>query len=258
MISTVTGPILTTPTRSSYHSAINPQDSTPISGQQPQASPPMPGKSMTLAVPPPRNRPGQRSSPSDERSTSSGLKSSSSRQRSPREPASDARPRLSVPKPVALSILPPSPRLTLPSFGTPTPTRNSFYRQPNQSRPDLSHSRISDTSSPAASTTQLSRKSSSTIGPSGVFYDSQVPHTHSTAGYWSTRPDLHQLPTSEHNRRSSGMPHSHRSRNPSTDEERGDAVPENRFRVVTVPGKTTKVLRKKSLQRMKVVTSVAT
>ena len=191
MIST-TGPIHPSQNRSSHHSAINPLDSTTLAGQMPQPSPSTPRKSMTLAVPPPRSRPKNPHpiQPQDPRASDSVRSSSIKQNRD--NISSDAAPRLSLPKPVALSMSPAASRTNL--TGVPSPRTNSFYRQPNPSRLDLAHSsHNSDSTSPSASSTHLSRKSSSSIGPSGVFYERQLPRSRSETEYWSSRTDLQDV-----------------------------------------------------------------
>jgi hypothetical protein len=266
MISAANGPTNSSQNRSSYHSAINPLDNTPLPGQMPQPSPSPPRKSMTLAVPSPRSRPTTQwpSSPHDP-PPPSHLTSATSRQPRHDIPTNQA-PSLSLPKPVALSISTTPSRLTLPDFSSPI--SNSFYRQPNSSRLDLSQSpKAGNLPSPSASTTHSSRKSSSSIGPSGVFYETQVPRTYNVADYWTPRVDSHNASNSAQRNSSSSARRSGHYRNPSTDqrrlsrpsrdEERGE-VPENRIGIMTVPGKhNTKVLRKKSLGRMRAVSSLA-
>lgn len=243
--------------RTSHHSAINPLDNTP----PPQPTPTTPRKSMTLA-PPPKSRPisQRRSGHQDPRAPSHSLSSSNRRPTQP-EPITDATPRVSYPKPAALPTSYSSSQLTLPDFSS-SPITNSFYRQPNPSRHDLSHSRKpSNTSTPSGSATNLSRKSSSSNEPSGIFYGSQVPISHAQADYWSSRTDIHDF-SSPQRKSSSGTPRSH-SRNRSTDQprqylpEESGQVQENRMGILTVPGKhNTKVLRKKSLKHMQVVSSL--
>ncbi|KAJ9610285.1 hypothetical protein H2200_005062 [Cladophialophora chaetospira] len=264
MISNPNGPSMLQ-TRASHNPAIDPLDNTPLPEQIP-SSPTTPRKSMTLAAPPPRSRPTSTwpSQQQDPRASSHSL-SSSRKRPSQREPSSDRTPHLSLPKPIALPPYSSTPQLNLPDFSS-SPITNSFYRHPNPSRPELSHSRkASNTTAPSASTTNLSRKSSSSIGPSGIFYDSQVPHSHTQTEYWSSRPDLHDI-GSEQRKSSNGMPRSGHSRDPSTDQSRrsrylaaedSGQVQENRLGILTVPGKNnTKVLRKKSLKHMQVVSSL--
>ena len=266
MISTANGPAMSSQNRSSHHTAINPVDNTPLPGQAPQPSPTTPRKSMTLVPPPPRSRPtSQRPSPQQDARSSSQSRSTSSKRRSQRDASSSTGSRLTVPKPAALPMSSSTPQLILPDFGN-TPITNSFYRQPNPSRPDVSRSRrVSNTSTPTASTTNLSRKSSSSIGPSGTFCDTQVPRSQAQAGYWSSRTDLHASPSAQR-KSSSGTPRSGHSRNPSTDQprrsrystdEENGGVQENSMGILTVPGKNNqRVLRKKSLKRMQVVSSL--
>ncbi|KIW65952.1 hypothetical protein PV04_08165 [Phialophora macrospora] len=266
MISAVNGPTISSQSRSSYHSAINPLDNTPLPGQMPQANPSAARESMTLAVPSPRSRPTtQWPNSSHDPPKPSLLMSTSSMQPRRHDILMNQAPSLSLPKPVALSTPPTASRLTLPDFSSPI--SDSFYRQPNSSRLDLSQSPWAGSSpSPSASTTH-SRKSSSSIGPSGIFYETHVPPTYNVAEYWTPPVDSHDFPPSAQRNSSGSTRRSGHYRNPSTDqrrrsrpprdEERG-AVQENRIGIMTVPGKhNTKVLRKKSLRRVQVASSLA-
>ncbi|OCT47017.1 hypothetical protein CLCR_02420 [Cladophialophora carrionii] len=268
IISAANGPNVSSQHRSSYHSAINPLDNTPLQERMPQPSPTTPRKSANLAIPSPRNRPPtQLPSPSHDSSTPSHLRSTSGRQSRRYDALPDQASGPSLPKAVAHPITPTAFRLNLPEFSSPI--SNSFYRQPNPSRLDVSHSRAdSNVTSLSASTTHSPRKSSSSVGPSGVFYETQVPRTRNGADYWSARVDSDDVPPAAQRESSSGVPRSGHSRNPSTDqhrqsrysrdEQRGE-VQENRIGIMTVPGKhNTRVLRKKSLRRGQVVSSLAT
>ncbi|EXJ67925.1 uncharacterized protein A1O5_09272, partial [Cladophialophora psammophila CBS 110553] len=260
MISTANGPSISPLPRSSHHSAINPLDSTPLAGQSPQPSPAIPREQMTLTVPAPTTQSKTSLSRQQDRPTSSNLLPSPNRQH-----------KLNASPPTASRLLEPKP---LPYPMPPSVTRssladvrsqgsNSFYRQMNQSQANLSHPRQDGkTNSPATSTTNLARMSVSSIGPSGIIYETQVPRLHTSTDYWSTRMDLHDI--SSHGQTSSAPRSGHSSRNPSTDQtlrppnsspdQHREQERENVMGIVTVPGKNNqKVLRKKSLKRMQVV-----
>jgi hypothetical protein len=89
-----------------------------------------------------------------------------------------------------------------------------------------------------------SRKSSSSIGPSGVVYESQLPD------YWSSRTDLQDLSSTlgvKGSEPRASFNSTRRNGNNAEDEGERDNI----IGVVTVPGKNnTRVLRKKSLRRL--------
>lgn len=123
----------------------------------------------------------------------------------------------------------------------------SVPRQMNQSQPNLS--KRSSTASQrdsmkAANSKSASRKSTSSIGPSGIVYESQLPD------YWSSRTDLQDLSSTlgvkGYDSRAS---FNSTRRNGNNAEDEGER--DNIIGVVTVPGKNnTRVLRKKSLRRL--------
>ncbi|EXJ57334.1 hypothetical protein A1O7_07681, partial [Cladophialophora yegresii CBS 114405] len=260
IISAANGPIFSSHHGSSYHLAINPRDNTE---RMSQPSPTTPRKTTTLAMPLPRNRPAtQLPTPPHHSSIPPRSRPTSSRQPKRHDALTDQVSGPSLPKAVAHPITPTAYRLNLPEFSSPIST--SFYRQPNPSRLDVSHSRAnSNLTSLSVSTTHSPRKSSSSIGPSGIYYETQVPRTRDGADYWSARVGLDDVPYSAQRKSSSGTPRLGHSRKPSTDQQRqsrysrdgpGEDVQENRIGIMTVPGKhNSRVLRKKSLKRVQVV-----
>lgn len=151
--------------------------------------------------------------------------------------------------------------LPLPTVAAPTPVTHSksrsnpgaaysVYHQHHLSQLDLSRDSSSlvgmDTTTP---TTPHSRKSSSaiSIGPSGVFYDTQLPD------HWSLRPDMQDLASSlTFNQSNSTDPGGHLEGRNHDGSGNGDEQPQNRLGILTVPGKkNSKVLRKKSLGRIR-------
>ncbi|KIW94063.1 uncharacterized protein Z519_05379 [Cladophialophora bantiana CBS 173.52] len=265
MISTANGPNMSPLPRSSYHSAINPLDSTPLAGQSPQPSPAIPREQMTLTVPAATTRSKTSLSRQQDHPSSSNLIPSSNRQHE-LNPSPPTASRLLEPKPLPYPMPPSATHSSLADVRSQV--SSSFYRQMNQSQANLSHPRQdSKTNSPATSTTNLSRMSVSSIGPSGIIYETQVPRLHHSTDYWSTRLDIHDV--SSHERNSSAPRSGHSSRNSSTDQtlrpqnsspgQYREQERENVMGILTVPGKNNqKVLRKKSLKRMQVVSSVAT
>jgi hypothetical protein len=270
MINTSNSPVLSKPNRTSYQSAINPVDNTPLSGQLSESSLATPRKSMTLAPPPARTRPTtQWPSPSlhDGVPVSNHSKRLSNRRTSHRESPADNSSQLSLPLPVATSMSRSSPQLNLPKLDSQP--NHSLYSLPNQSRIELHHSREEpDSQMPAPPLTSQPNRSSSTFDSGVINYDSQIPRSHNANRYWSSRIDLVEASLSSGQRRSiTATPQIRHSRNPSTDqlrrshyspdEERGEVVHENMLGIVTVPGKNnTKVLRKKSLKRMQIAGSL--
>ncbi|KIX03211.1 uncharacterized protein Z518_06763 [Rhinocladiella mackenziei CBS 650.93] len=262
--------------RSSYHSAIHPVDNTPLTGQ----SQPNPHKSMTLTVLA-ANTPSSKTSPPFPRHnfTASPLITDPIQEQFPHRASAAYAPRKSSARVPSPSNAPQSsladantsstslPETNTDDFPTPTlpmprpvaspasrphgHTSNSLYQHPNQSQLDLSH-RASVTS------TSPSRKSSMSVGRSGIVYDSQIPE------YWPTRTDLHNLPPpSTPGSKPSGTSSSNSSRNGDTEQaspsQDREGEKEGMMGIVTVPGKNnSKVLRKKSLRRTQVVSSIAT
>lgn len=264
MISTAQSPTNIPQGRSSHHSAIKPLDNTPLPGLMPQPSPTTP-RSMTLTVPAPAVRSSQTFQTPQSETVSPPTSTPSRKHMSLSETATERTPRLSLPRPVASSIAPAGSQSNTPERYPP----NSFYRQPNPSRLNLTHSRMDSTaSSNSASTTYLPRQSFASFGPTGIFYETQVPQSHNRSDYWSSRGDVNDVSPNGNRKSGSVTPRSAHSRNVSTDQaRRSHSSPEqdsgqeqeSRIGVVTVPGKrNTKVLRKKSLKRMQmqVATSI--
>lgn len=145
-------------------------------------------------------------------------------------------PCLAMPKPVKYSTLnSESQRWTPPSE----------YRQMSKSQPDLSHGASTVSTSPYGSgaPSPSPRKSTSSIGPSGIIYDSHILD-------WSINSDLQKLSFSLDFERQAGQQPQYRAH---------EGERESLMGIITVPGKkNSKVLRKKSLGRQRLVTSVAT
>ena len=123
---------------------------------------------------------------------------------------------------------------------------SSMYRQKNQSTPNLSKrsSTASQREGARPSTSKsASRKSSMSIGPSGVVYESQLPD------YWSSRTDLQDL-RSTLGVIGSDSRASFNSTRRSLKSVGDDGERDNIIGVVTVPGKNNRVLRKKSLRKL--------
>ncbi|KAI1616831.1 hypothetical protein EDD37DRAFT_60007 [Exophiala viscosa] len=141
-------------------------------------------------------------------------------------------PDLAVPKPVRhASISPELQQYTQPNL----------YRQPSKSQPDLSHrmSTVSVSEFGSGGSFPSPRKSTSTIGSSGIVYESQFLD-------WSINSDLQKLSFSL-DRPAVQQPQ----------DRVHEGEQENLMGIITVPGKNrTKVLRKKSLGRQRLVTSV--
>lgn len=148
----------------------------------------------------------------------------------------------------------PSKPLTVPKPAMQQPTsrhheappHGAIYRQMIQSTPNFSKrsSTTSQRDSMRPSTSKsASRKSSMSIGPSGVVYDSQLPD------YWSSRTDLQDLSSTL------GVPGSEPRASFNSTKRSGknaehDGERDNIIGVVTVPGKNNRVLRKKSLRKL--------
>jgi hypothetical protein len=262
-ISTIDGPHMPSPSRSSHHSAINPLDSTPLPGQASHYMPTTPRRSMTFAASTPRNRPTtQWPSTSPELATSDQTMPPTSWRTPSRDPSFEVAPRLSLPKPVA------KPKSPLASNPDPSeykpPTTNSFYSQTNVSRPDLTSTQTANRSTPdLASSSRPHAKSLPNAERSGISYEPQVPRTYMQSSYWASRTDLHNASTPEPPKTGHFRHLSSDSRYSSPDQYRkstytpDDSGQETVMGIVTVPGKrNTKVLRKKSLKRMQVVSSL--
>lgn len=166
--------------------------------------------------------------------------------KSRRNPSLDSTRNFSTPQlPTTLAV--PRPVMQIPNRRSEAPHPSSMYRQTNQSQPNLSKrsSTASQRESLRPSNSKSgSRKSSISIGPSGVVYESQLPD------YWTSRTDLQDLSStlgvkgSEPRASFNGA-----RRNGSNTEDEGER--DNIIGVVTVPGKNnTRVLRKKSLRRL--------
>ncbi|KIV79272.1 hypothetical protein PV11_06840 [Exophiala sideris] len=141
-------------------------------------------------------------------------------------------PDLAMPQPVI------HPSNTSGSEQYPQP---NLYRQSSKSQPDLSHriSTVSVSEFGSGGSFPSPRKSTSTIGSSGIVYESQFLD-------WSINSDLQKLSFSL-DRQTVQQPQ-HRVH---------EGEQENLMGIITVPGKNrTKVLRKKSLGRQRLVTSV--
>lgn len=278
--------------RSSYYSAIHPLDNTPLAGQvpEPNPSPTTLGKPMmTLAIPPatapaskrsptlPKDRPSPPSlipgSNRDPNQFSTSATITTQRSTHPPRPstadAATSSPKLSstdsdthnipIPSVPSLPILKPvAYRNSRSGFGDALSSR-LVYRYPNQSQLDLTHreSTASRRDSTRTSTSlSMSLKSSVSNGPSGIVYESQIPD------FWSTRTDLHDLPsTLGVNGKNSAADSAGTPRIGSSDRKsrEGDRDGECVMGVMTVPGKNnSKVLRKKSLKRTEMVSSMGT
>ncbi|KAK5051947.1 hypothetical protein LTR84_002750 [Exophiala bonariae] len=125
------------------------------------------------------------------------------------------------------------------------PQNSSMYPQMDQSTSNLSKraSTASQKDSAKPTSKSTSRKSSMSIGPSGVVYESQLPD------YWSSRTDLQDL-TSTLDVIGSESRASFNSTRRSLKNVGAEGERDNIIGVVTVPGKNNRVLRKKSLRNL--------
>jgi hypothetical protein len=164
----------------------------------------------------------------------------------------------SIPKPLTLAA---SPTASQTSLSYPRiPVSNNFYRQPNPSRLNVSHTRHgSDATARTGSTSSLPRLSTSSRGPNGIDYSMQVPQSYVNTAHWSSSPDPNAANSSPHVQGGNGHVRIKSSEDPKRsadyDSQRGA---ENVIGVMTVPGKkNSRVLRKKSLRRMQAASSLA-
>ncbi|RVX67732.1 hypothetical protein B0A52_07855 [Exophiala mesophila] len=150
-------------------------------------------------------------------------------------------PSITVPKPIAYTSFQPSV--------VPSPS----YRQPTNNHTEVTERRsLVDRrgSTQTIDSRTEKRKSTASIGPSGIVYESQIPD------YWLSRANLHDpetpLTSRAQNQKNSFLDNLPHETPVVSSEER-----ENAIGVLTVPGKhNSRVLRKKSLRKMEMVSSV--
>ncbi|KEF60763.1 uncharacterized protein A1O9_02324, partial [Exophiala aquamarina CBS 119918] len=148
-------------------------------------------------------------------------------------------------RPTTLAV--PKPVMQATNRRGEPPHPSSMYQQANQSQPNLSKrsSTASQRESAKPSNSKSgSRKSSISIGTSGIVYESQLPD------YWTSRTDLQDLSSTLRVRGSEPRASFNSARrNGSNSEDEGER--DNIIGIVTVPGKNNnRVLRKKSLRRL--------